>query len=379
MRIVAFSHSSELGGSERALAEVAVEAHGRGHEVVVALPKGGPLVGQLRARGLPAPRYVSLHRWMSRRGRGLVGFLRLCQCVVDLLPCIALLWRLRPDVVLVNSSVTPAPLVAGWLCGLRSAVVVRELIKTGESLQSFLPKTTIVAVLQRAADLLIAVSGVVQRQCGASEMIYSNSAAQTIAPAVVDRPTRSGPLRAVCVGSLMSDKRPEDAVRATSLAHSAGAEVSLRIYGPGSMQDVARVNDAIREGQPGIARYCGEVAGAAEVLANADVLLMTSVHEAFGRVTTEALMAGVPVLGYRRGGTAEVIELTGGGVLVDATPAALARVLVDLCEHGSRLEELRDEAIEAGAFWRSYRSEVQIVDRLEALASDGSTAKARQR
>lgn len=368
MKIVAFSHSSELGGSERALVEIVAEATGRGHEVIVVVPKRGPLVDHMLARGLNAPRYVPMHRWMSRRGRGLVGFLRLCQCVLDLIPCLFLLWRTNPNSVLVNSSVIPAPLVASHLRGVPSIVVVRELIRTGESLQSFLPKGTISAVLQHAADVLVAVSGVVQQQSGANEMIYSNSATVGMAKPRVRRVVAKGGLHAVCVGSLMSDKRPEDAVRAVALAHSAGADVSLRVYGSGSIADVARVANAIREAPPGVVRYCGEASGPAEALADADILLMTSVYEAFGRVTTEALMAGIPVLGYRRGGTAEIIGLAGGGILVEPTPVALAGELTDLCQNYPRLNSLRDEATEAGAFWRNYRSEALMVDRLEALA-----------
>ncbi len=74
----------------------------------------------------------------------------------------------------------------------------------------------------------------------------------------------------------------------------------------------------------------------ASVYSALDVLVLPSVslpgrREQFGRVLIEALACGTPVIGTASGGIPEVIETTGGGVVVpEGDPAALALALARL-------------------------------------------------
>lgn len=54
--------------------------------------------------------------------------------------------------------------------------------------------------------------------------------------------------------------------------------------------------------------FTGHRADLREVMAVSDLVLTLSRDEAFGRTTVEALTLGVPVIGYDRGGTGEVLE-----------------------------------------------------------------------
>ena len=66
-----------------------------------------------------------------------------------------------------------------------------------------------------------------------------------------------------------------------------------------------------------------------EVLRSADLSLVCSRNEAYGRVTVESLSVGTPVLGYRAGGTVEILA-AGGGMVVEPSVVELASALVCL-------------------------------------------------
>lgn len=76
----------------------------------------------------------------------------------------------------------------------------------------------------------------------------------------------------------------------------------------------------------------------------AAVLVSPSLSEAFGMSLIEALAAGTPVVASRVGGMTEVVEKTGGGVLVEkADPGGLAAAIIRLLEDPGLRERLGGE------------------------------------
>lgn len=95
---------------------------------------------------------------------------------------------------------------------------------------------------------------------------------------------------------------------------------------------------------------------------------MCSRAEAFGKVTLESLLSGVPVVGYATGGTTELASL-GGVVLTEPSPASLADSIARIANDGDALSEI------ASSF--SPRQIAQHVQRnsIEALEAAISTAR----
>lgn len=60
--------------------------------------------------------------------------------------------------------------------------------------------------------------------------------------------------------------------------------------------------------------YKDDARDVARVLASADVVLAPGAHESFSLATAEALACATPVLGADRGGNAELVDLSGGGL-----------------------------------------------------------------
>jgi glycosyltransferase involved in cell wall biosynthesis len=96
-----------------------------------------------------------------------------------------------------------------------------------------------------------------------------------------------------------------------------------------------------------------------------DVLTVPTVyHEPKGLYILEALANGVPVVQPRHGSFPELIEATGGGILVQpADPAALARALRELLEQPQRRAELAVRGLEA--IRRRFHAQVMAQNTLE--------------
>lgn len=76
----------------------------------------------------------------------------------------------------------------------------------------------------------------------------------------------------------------------------------------------------------------------------ADVSVMCSTAEAFGKVTVESLLAGTPVIGYDSGGTPEIAKL-GGVKLIEPTVDALTAAIELIVHDPSELVMLRQSII----------------------------------
>ena len=108
-------------------------------------------------------------------------------------------------------------------------------------------------------------------------------------------------------------------------------------------------------GLAGSFEYVGEVdrTGKLDFLRSLDVLSVpTTYREPKGLFVLEALANGVPVVEPRHGAFPEMIEATGGGLLVDpGSPEALAEGLKALLEDPQRRRELGERgraAVHAG-------------------------------
>jgi glycosyltransferase involved in cell wall biosynthesis len=137
---------------------------------------------------------------------------------------------------------------------------------------------------------------------------------------VVDNPLRTPPerqpnerMRAILVGYFSIGKGQHLAIEAIAIARKAGADIELTLIGTGRSQPLYRL--AQRLGVADLLTIHGPTRDLGPYWAAAHVGLMCSECEAFGRVTVEAMRAGLPVCGTRSGGTPEIIEHGVNGLL----------------------------------------------------------------
>jgi glycosyltransferase involved in cell wall biosynthesis len=110
---------------------------------------------------------------------------------------------------------------------------------------------------------------------------------------------------AVVVGRLEPVKGVEFAIRAIAVA-GVPANVRLWVVGDGPLR--AELETLSASVAPGKVQFTGFRQDAVSFIANADVLLMPSLHEGLPYTLLEAISAHVPVIASRVGGLAEILE-----------------------------------------------------------------------
>lgn len=94
----------------------------------------------------------------------------------------------------------------------------------------------------------------------------------------------------------------------------------LKIAGFGNERHIHELKQkCLKLGISGNVEFLGFVSDVRPVMQKARALIVGSYNEGFGRMTAEANMLGIPVIGRNSGGTKEILELTGGGILFNTT------------------------------------------------------------
>lgn len=178
-----------------------------------------------------------------------------------------------------------------------------------------------VAALPDLADRCLAV-----RNCHRYDEIRRLADADTV---VYDRDA----IHAVTVARMTPRKGVDRAIRALAVARKAGHPIVLHIVGGGpkhgSLQQLAEelaVTDAVI--------FHGELSNPYPYIKQADLMLLTSYHEAAPMVIEEARCLGVPILSTEIISTKEMVTEAQAGWVCDNDQAAidetLCRVLADL-------------------------------------------------
>ncbi len=139
-------------------------------------------------------------------------------------------------------------------------------------------------------------------------------------------------LHAVTVARMTPRKRIDRAIRAVAAAKAAGTPITLHIVGNGPMWDSLQAL-AQQEGVAESVIFHGEQSNPYPYIKQADLLLLSSYHEAAPMVIEEARCLGVPVLSTEIISTKEmVIEAQAGWVCANGQEALselLCRVVAD--------------------------------------------------
>ena len=139
-------------------------------------------------------------------------------------------------------------------------------------------------------------------------------------------------------GGIQKAKRQDIAIKAIQELHNRGfKQAQLLIAGRGSIKDIGLEKETLGD----YIKLLGQVSNLNEIRKNVDVELVCSKCEAFGRVTIEAMLSGIPVVGSNSGGTAELIQDNVTGILFECGDYVdLADKLEGLIKQPQRIEEM---------------------------------------
>lgn len=240
--------------------------------------------------------------------------------------------RQRPTMVLTNTMTIPSHAIAARILGIQHHWVVREFGRDDHQLWFLFGYRNTVRMVGRLSDSVICNSHAVERAMLALDPSMTTHVIYPVVDTPLGTPPKRQPgerLRAVLVGYLSAAKGQDVAIEAVAIARRAGVDIELTLVGAGSPQTLR--NLARRLGVDDLLTIDGPTKDVPRYWAAAHVGLMCSQCEAFGRVTVEAMRAGLPVCGTDSGGTPEIIEPGVTGLLSPAGDAeALAANLMTL-------------------------------------------------
>lgn len=364
--------SAELYGSDRVLLETIQGLRERGARVVVALPSTGPLVAEIRARGGETEQCrTPIARKSALRP---TGALRLVGEVLRGVPAaLRLLWRVRPDVVFVNTLTIPLWVVLGRLTGRCVICHVHE----GESSAPAVLRRLLAAPLLLANHLVVnsrfsldVLAGSFPSLRRKATVVYNGIAGP--AELVAAREQISSPARLLYVGRLSPRKGPAVALDALAILCSRGVDARLDLVGsvfPGyewfadELAETVAADPALRDR----VSFHGFVPDVWPQLALIDIVLVPSrFDEPFGNTAVEAVLAARPAV---VSATSGLLEAAGGYQSVISVepgePAVLADAVCTILENWS---QYRDAAVADAALARDrhaperYRGEMaQLV------------------
>ncbi len=138
------------------------------------------------------------------------------------------------------------------------------------------------------------------------------------------RPPRAGVPTIVFTGRLARNKRPDHAVAAFRLAQQRVPDLRLRIIGTGPMEDELRA-----AAPPGV-EFLGKVTEEEKyaALAEAHLLVVTSVREGWGLVVSEAAAVGTRTVAYNVPGLVDSVSACGGLLTEQTSPSQMAELIV---------------------------------------------------
>ncbi len=248
---------------------------------------------------------------------------------------VSLIKERRIDLVYANTIVLLEPLEAARLCGVQTAVHVRELIDRDEHLCDHIGLTAseIIDRVFEASDYVIANSE------ETAELFYRENKT-FCAPNVVDIEALdiendiSSPVRFAIASSNIPKKGVGDFIEVARRCATLGLKAEFIVVGPENTH-----LEAWKSGAPANVEFAGYRDTPAAAMAEGNVILSLShFAESFGRTVAEAHAARRPVIAYKHGAVPELIDEGKSGYLtayrnIDEVVAAVRKV----CENPSSI------------------------------------------
>jgi len=358
MRILFVHQDHCLYGASRSLLAMIEQLTKRGHTCFVLLPRSGPLVDELQARGISYG--ISPWRgWMSpeefsrprRVASAAKGFLRNLLCMHR---AAKICKAFAPDIVHTNSSRTAFGSMLAYRLGARHTWHFREFLGGPYSVgwEFSLGRMMSFAWVRSSSSAVVLVSQALKSDLGkrlpaGHNFVVHNGVMSLHEMRLAATPVPlSLPFTLALVGRFDRWKQPMTALEAVRILHDEGKDVRLLVAGSGLERDAQQVADYVAEHKlAGQVKMLGFVQDVSSLYAQSHALLMCSRGDAFGRVIAEAMAYGRPVIGADAGATPELVQDGVNGVLYrSGDPNDLASKIRSLMDNAALLAQLGKNA-----------------------------------
>ncbi|EKD66859.1 MAG: hypothetical protein ACD_49C00005G0001, partial [uncultured bacterium (gcode 4)] len=310
LNILFIAHSSEIGGAEKSLIELLRGLVKNGTVCHVIVPAEGSLAEELKK--FLVKTYVTYLPWCAD-GEKKYNHDRIIEIGKSSLEVIKLIKEIQPDIVYSNSSVILQGAIASKILGIRHVWHIREFGELDYNIDYYLPIKQRAKFVFEYSDKIIFISNSLRDYYHnyisdeKSEVVYNNV---KILDDVENHEIRKDKnLNLLMVGNVHPAKGQFDAVRAIKLLKDQGiSDIKLKVIGRKLPEYYKEIMNFIEEYNLfDQIEFCDFVSNPAKFFKEADIVLMCSKSEGFGRVTVEAMLFEKPVIGSFSGGTKEIV------------------------------------------------------------------------
>lgn len=357
MKILYIGHEQVLSGASRSLMEMMTEVS-RFHEVyVLSAFRNGMFVDAVKKAGFSLIS-VPFFRWRlhfkgnTKQQCIKKNIYRLLQ-VVNYLTLPYLIYKVKQqkiELIHTNTTSTHIGCLLSKFTGIPHVLHVREFGEEDFNMTFLWKEQNCYRMLNQYTDRVIYISQAVKEKYQgkitvAHEVIYNGVGVEYQQNGYV-RCGKRRPLSLLIAGRIEETKGQQDAIRAIAHLREQGIkDIRLYIAGSGDTQALARLVEEY--GLKNQVVFLGYQKDMPVIRRQMDVELVCSCCEAFGRVTVEAFMSGMPVIGSDAGGTRELIFPGENGLLYPPKDVkALADAIQQLYENLEQVEKMSQNAME---------------------------------
>jgi glycosyltransferase involved in cell wall biosynthesis/uncharacterized HAD superfamily protein/hypoxanthine phosphoribosyltransferase len=349
-----FSHSANLYGGERSLLELVTQlVEDYGVVCSVILPSDGPLKQRLEEVGVST--YIADYSWWyDSKLLPEEQISALCtNSAKSLLYNIKqVITKINPDIVVTNTMVIPWGVITASFLGKPHVWFIREFGEADQSLKPFMPFNVTLDFVKNLSDLILTNSDAVRKALFPN---VSNEKVLTIYP-YVNIPeiallqnegnyfTSTTSIKLIITGPVQEGKGQMDAILAVKELVKRGKDVELIIVGYRITDYAKHLKTIVKEEKlEEHVKFVGFKENPYPIMNQADIVLVCSKNEAFGRVTVEGMLLKKPIIGTNTGGTLELIKDGFNGLLYEPGNyhqlAAKIEYLADHPDDAKRLAE----------------------------------------
>lgn len=387
MKIAWVSHGASLEGAEQCLIEAVKGLSEKGQEVHVIVPSDGKLVSILE--GIVASVRVVPHPWWVNEFKGdLHPIKRIFYYLRATLSLIKILKQMEPQLVVTNTIVIPCGAFASKLLGIPHVWYIHEFLEEDHGWTFEFGRRLSLFFVSWLSKIVIVNSNAVyerfKRDIHEAKMKVVYYAVENSQEKGVDTSAKlaknknSNVFYVTLVGRKAPGKRQEDAVKSLSILINKGLSIHLWLVG----SDFGDYTNYLRElaqelGISDRVDFISFVDHPSLYMKFADLTLMCSRCEAFGRVTIEAMKQGKAVIGADSGATSELIQDGWNGLLYQACSAsALAEKIEVLYTNRQLRKEIEINAYKwANETFNMEKYTSNLLSVFKSVVKDASVSK----
>lgn len=307
------SHTNLASGAERTLLELMLKIKDEGGVVHLIHPQEeGPLVEKIKGMAIShdQPDYV----WWTELGEKSVDILS--RTILNMANYLDEYQKINPQVVFTNTSVIPWGAMLAKLMGVPHVWSIHEFGEKDHGLKYFLPLIETRKIIDQTSDCVIYNSKVIQ---GEYEKTISKEKGEVLYPILSDLKSKklskknwvfqkNRSLKIILVGFMAESKGQDQAVQATLKLIKQGRRVELLLLGrfENDSKYYVKIQALIGKNSNSI-HLVNHVDNPLEYINLADIVLVCSRNEAFGRGAAEGMLLGKPVIMSDRGAYKELI------------------------------------------------------------------------